>query len=114
MHEEYGLTVAQQLDDTQWIPEMTAKNYVLLSKDKRIRTTHREAVVAAAARVFLLPDQSMRGKDMAARYVGHRYRIAARSRKDGPHIYMVGPKKLEPFKLTTELAVPAGLGSPSR
>lgn len=98
MREIYGQETAQRLGDARWIQEMTERDLVLFSKDARIKTVHQDAVVAARAKVFLLPDQGIRADHMIARYVTHKYRIAARARKDGPYVYMVRPKALERFR----------------
>lgn len=100
MAEMYGNAKAQALDDPVWIREMSELGLVLFSKDARIRSSHLDAVIAAEARVFLLPDQhGARARDMIARYVNARFAIAERSRKRGPFVYMVGPRRLDKVRM---------------
>jgi len=100
MAEMYGQEAAQQLEDPKWIHEMTEQGLVLFSKDARIRTMHVADVIAAKARAFLLPDQQqVSAKAMIARYVNAKHKIAVRSQKRGPCIYMVGPHEVTKAKL---------------
>jgi hypothetical protein len=116
MAEIYGHAVGQELEDPQWIHEMTGRGFLLFSKDARIRTTHVADVIAAKARAFLLPDQQQApAKDMIARYVKAKNKIAVRSQKRGPFIYMVGPSELSKVKLPPKYPSKANrLDSPAR
>jgi hypothetical protein len=62
---------AQNALDEEWIPKVTRRGWVILTKDKNIRRTRgeREAVLLAAARVFTLSSGNMRGEAMAALFV---------------------------------------------
>jgi PIN like domain len=99
MAEMYGQEVGQQLEDPKWIHEMTEQGLVLLSKDASIRKMHVEDVISAKACTFLLPEQQVSAKAMIARYVNAANKIAVRSQKRGPFIYMVGPHELSKIKL---------------
>jgi hypothetical protein len=96
----YGNETAEAVEDPAWIHEISELGLVLLSKDARIKSLHAQDVIAAEARVFLLPDQQQApAKAMIARYVNAKNKIAVRSQKRGPFIYMVGPKNLEKVQL---------------
>jgi predicted nuclease of predicted toxin-antitoxin system len=64
---------AQDAADEQWIPDVAARGWVILTKDKNIRRRagEREALVTASARIITLTSGNMRGADMAALFVGH-------------------------------------------
>jgi hypothetical protein len=64
---------AQAALDEDWIPQVSAQGWVILTKDKNIRRPggEREPVLAANARVITLSSGNMRGADMAALFVGH-------------------------------------------
>jgi hypothetical protein len=57
--------------DEDWIPQVSAQGWVILTKDKNIRRTagEREAVLLSNARVVTLSSGNMRGADMAALFV---------------------------------------------
>jgi hypothetical protein len=99
MSETYDPDVGQNIDDPEWIAEMADCRLVLLSKDARIKKVHVDAVIAAEARVFLLPEQGLPAREMIARYTNAKHQIAVRCQKRGPFIYMVGPTRLDRVKL---------------
>lgn len=59
--------------DEKWIPDVSARGWVILTKDKNLRRTRgeRESVLTANARVFTLHSGNLRGADMAALFVRH-------------------------------------------
>lgn len=62
---------SQNALDVNWIPEVTRRGWVILTKDKNIRrnTVEREVVLTASARIFTLSSGNMRGAEMADRFV---------------------------------------------
>ena len=64
----------QNAPDEEWIPQVSARGWVILTKDKNIRRRagEREAVLLANARVFTLTSGNMRGADMIALFLRHR------------------------------------------
>ncbi len=64
---------AQDALDEVWIPDVAARGWVILTKDKNIRRRHgeREATLLAAARMFTLSSGNMRGAVMAETFVRH-------------------------------------------
>jgi predicted nuclease of predicted toxin-antitoxin system len=64
---------AQDALDEDWIPQVAAQEWVILTKDKNIRRrpAEREALLTANARIFTLSSGNMRGADMAALFVLH-------------------------------------------
>jgi len=70
VHDDY---FAQDSPDEVWIPDVSARGWVILTKDKNIRRRHgeREAAILSEARIFTLSSGSMRGQVMAAIFVKH-------------------------------------------
>ncbi len=64
---------AQAALDEDWIPQVSACGWVILSKDKNIRRRagEREAVLLSNARIVTLSSGNMRGTEMAALFVNH-------------------------------------------
>lgn len=62
---------AQNEPDESWIPNVTARGWVILTKDKNIRRRagEREAVVTAAAKIITLTSGNMSGETMAGLFV---------------------------------------------
>ncbi len=62
---------AQDAADEIWIPEVSRRGWVILTKDKNIRRRagEREATLTANARMFTLSSGNMRGEVMAALFV---------------------------------------------
>jgi predicted nuclease of predicted toxin-antitoxin system len=84
---------AQTTEDSVWIPDVTARGWVILTKDKSIRRPRgeREDVLLAAAKVFTLTSGNMSGDEMADLFVE---RLADIERIAGsqtpPFVYAIG------------------------
>jgi hypothetical protein len=67
----YGERLAQEVRDETWIERAGWENWVVLTKDDRIRYRHAEleAFVAANLRVFCLTTAKLRKEDQTARFV---------------------------------------------
>ncbi len=91
MHEYYGKSRAQRVEDVEWIREMTEQGFALLSADHRILVNplEQEAVSAAGARAFVLPNGNMTGAEQAARFERHRANIDAKASVPGPAGFVV-------------------------
>jgi hypothetical protein len=87
----------QDVADEVWIKRCADEGWVGFSKDTNVVTAHLDAIEASGVILFLLPDQSMSGREQIARYVEHRYRIALKAKKRGPRIYKVYPKSVDLF-----------------
>jgi hypothetical protein len=101
MADVYGEQRAQALPDEIWLSDAGEKGWVVLTKDDAIRRrpAERDAMVAAAVRVFCLTTAQLRGDEQIARFVTNRYRIVRQASKSGPYIYGVyetGLKRLWP------------------
>jgi hypothetical protein len=80
-----------ELDKT-WIPNVSGRGWVILTKDKNIRRPRgeREHVLLARARVFTLASGNMRGQDMAAAFIEHLAEIERIAVKQTPpFVYVV-------------------------
>jgi hypothetical protein len=83
--------------DSAWIPEVTRRGWVILTKDKNIRrpSGEREDVLNANAKVFTLTSGNMSGPDMAAVFVRHLAEIERIANSQSPpFVYVVGPDGL--------------------
>lgn len=62
---------APDAPDEVWIPDVAARGWAVLTKDKNIRRRHgeREAALLAAARIFTLSSGNMTGAAMAEVFV---------------------------------------------
>jgi predicted nuclease of predicted toxin-antitoxin system len=58
---------AKDAQDTDWLPQVGAKGWIVLTKDERIgkRTLEKIAVAQAGVKMFVLVSQSLSGVDMA-------------------------------------------------
>lgn len=58
---------AKDAKDTEWLPEVGKKGWIVLTKDAHIgkRTLERIAVTRAGIRMFVLASQNLSGADMA-------------------------------------------------
>lgn len=93
----YGEPRAQKISDREWIERAGQENWVVLTKDDRIRyrRVEREAFVAANPRVSCLTSAKLGGEEQIARFVSNVNRILQRSREPGPYIYGVYKNRLE-------------------
>lgn len=84
--------------DKNWIPEVTKRGWVILTKDKNIRRSRgeREEVLLSEARVFTLTSGNIGGSAMADFFILHLAEIEKISvSQTPPFVYSVGPKGLE-------------------
>jgi hypothetical protein len=92
MREVYSEKTAQRLADERWLKKCSREDWVVFSKDKKLRIhTSREyrAVHRYKNRCFVLPRGKLREAEQIKRFVDNRFRIALRSRKPGPYIIPV-------------------------
>ncbi|WP_088255199.1 hypothetical protein [Fimbriiglobus ruber] len=91
LHDEH---FAQTTPDSVWIPNVTARGWVILTKDKNIRRPkgEREDVLTAAAKVFTLTSGNVSGAVMADIFIEHLVRIEnTATSQTPPFVYAVGP-----------------------
>jgi predicted nuclease of predicted toxin-antitoxin system len=82
----------QDATDVEWLTEAGARDWVVLSKDKRIRRDpfERNAFQQARVRAFFLTQQGLSGPEMAEIFVRALREMAKRAgRQPGPFIYAV-------------------------
>jgi len=91
MWDVYGPGAEQRVADIDWVTECSAKGWVLLSKDQkmRYRSLERDAIEEAQARVFLLTSQQLSGAQQVQWFMNNMQRIVRLSRRPGPRIYGV-------------------------
>jgi hypothetical protein len=67
----------QGTEDTVWITEVARREWVILTKDARIRKrlNERRAVTVSKAMVFALTSQDLPGEQMASIFVKHLHRM---------------------------------------
>ena len=101
MDERYGVDVSQRVSDVQWIAEAAAEGDVLVSKDRNIARVQIEieAIVASSARMLVLPNSRMSGRQMAERLLAHERAIMRRSAVHGPWLAVVQQSGLQVLPL---------------
>jgi hypothetical protein len=77
---------ADDADDQTWISEVGRRGWVVLTKDKAIRTrpVELQAVVAAKVRMFSLSSGNMTGAQMAEIFVANRLKLGRFIKKHSP------------------------------
>jgi len=77
---------ADDASDEIWLPEVARRDWIVLTKDKRIRRRpmEKQALLTSGARTFVLTSGNMRGRDMADVFVKHIRRIERIARKTKP------------------------------
>lgn len=90
--------------DSDWLPEVGRRGWVVLMKDKRIRRNRleRDALLSAGVRAFVLTSGNLTGPEMAQVLAAHLVRMARILRgnpgpfvagvsRSGITVYRVGP-----------------------
>ena len=74
----------QNTEDPDWIPEVSTRGWVILTKDARIRKRPIElgAIRAAKARVFVITNQAMKGSEVAELFVKYLKRMEKLARSE--------------------------------
>jgi hypothetical protein len=85
--------------DENWIRTVTARRLVILSKDGFRWSHERAVIVETGARVFSIPNASLRAEHMAERFFASRDEIFGHCQRDGPFMYSVHPTSLQPVTL---------------
>jgi predicted nuclease of predicted toxin-antitoxin system len=72
--------------DEVWLEEVARRQWVILTKDKRIRRRpiEKQALIASGAKTFVLTSGNIRGKEMADLLVTHLRRIERIARTTKP------------------------------
>jgi hypothetical protein len=93
----YGAERAPVVEDTEWLNDAGRLGWLVLTKDKRIRSNRleRERIVAAGARVVCLTSGSLTGdRQRAIVIIHHIHRIVARGARPGPFVYALSERGL--------------------
>lgn len=95
MHSVYA-DREEEVEDTEWLSAAGENDWVVLTKDARIRYRGNElaAVRAAGVRIFCITTARLTGAQQAERFVKNLNRIVQRARKPGPYIYAVYERRL--------------------
>jgi predicted nuclease of predicted toxin-antitoxin system len=90
---------AQTTADADWIPEVSRRGWMILTKDKNIRRPHgeREDLLLAAARVLCLTSGNLSGAAMAQLFVDNLTAIESAANEPAPFVYLIGPGRFERF-----------------
>ena len=83
-----------RFDDENWIPTVTERGYVILSKDGFRYHHERLAIAECGAKVFMIPNANLRTEHMVERFVTQQEEIWGRCSEPGPFLYAVHPKSL--------------------
>ncbi|MCC5954246.1 MAG: hypothetical protein JJU45_19315 [Acidimicrobiia bacterium] len=95
MSELYPDGEDQGVGDDRWISDVSGLGLVALTKDVAIVRAHRGALEASRLQVFALSNANLTGPEMAERFRYHLNRIVHRSRKPGPFVDVLGPRRIE-------------------
>lgn len=89
--------VLEGVPDEQWLRRAGEEQWVVLTKDDRIRYRQAELAVLASHRVraFVLPGGNMSAAEQADRLIRNIDRIRRVCRKDGPFVYVVRARSVE-------------------
>jgi hypothetical protein len=77
---------SQRFHDENWIPAVTERNWVILSKDGFRYSHERQAIVDCRARVFMIPNASIRAEYIVERFAASKETIWARCSETGPFL----------------------------
>lgn len=74
------------VDDVDWIPEVSRRGWVILSKDKMVRTRPNEksVLLSSNARAFILTSGNMTGPTMAETFVKQLRKMVRLARQQQP------------------------------
>ena len=66
--EQHNSHFGRRTEDVDWLPFVGQRNWVVVTKDKRIRThpLERQALLNAGVRAFILVSGNLKGTEMAA------------------------------------------------
>jgi hypothetical protein len=84
----------ERFQDENWIPAVTKRGWVILSKDGFRYEHERRAIVECSARVFSIPNANLRAEHMAERFLASQEAIYAHCQSEGPFMYSVHPTTL--------------------
>lgn len=90
---------SKRFTDEEWIPAVTRRGWVILSKDGFRYSHERLAIAESGARVFMIPNASIRSEYMVERFAASRDAIIEHCRKPGPFLYAVHPSSLQHIRL---------------
>lgn len=85
--------------DENWIRSVTENGWVILAKDGFRWEHERRAIAECGARVFSIPNASIRAEHMAERFFASQAAIFAHCLTVGPFMYSVHPTSLQPVTL---------------
>ncbi len=89
----------ERFQDEVWIRAVTAKGWVILSKDGFRLTQERRAIAECGARVFSIPKADLRAEHMVERFLASQDAIYAHCQSDGPFMYSVYRSTLQQVTL---------------
>jgi hypothetical protein len=90
---------AKRFTDEEWIPTVTRRGWVILSKDGFRYSHERLAIADSGARVFMIPNASIRSEYMVERFAASREAIIELCKRPGPFLYAVHPTSLQRIRL---------------
>jgi hypothetical protein len=99
--EHYGVPADQEVKDVMWLKEAGRRGWVVLMKDRSIRSNvaERQAVKRYAIRCFCIPRQNLTAQEMTNRFLHNLSAMEAACAEPGPFIYAVDERRLRPLPL---------------
>lgn len=91
MEEHYGKKQAQLISDEEWLAEAGQQNWVVLTKDKRIktRTAEIDMIIEHQVRCFCINRGDLKGDEMARYFIYNMDAIIRACKNSGPFVYSV-------------------------
>ncbi len=93
----YGPGAEQPIEDVRWITEGARKDWILITRDEKIRyvRVEREAIEQSGARVFRVLSSARDARTQLAWLLNNMNRIIQRSRKPGPFVDVVHKNRVQ-------------------
>lgn len=93
----YGANAEEQVDDETWLMRAGREQWIVLTKDTRIRRRPAEldAIRRGRLRVFCITTANLTGEQQRDRILVNMNRILQRSRRRGPRIWAIYEDRID-------------------
>lgn len=104
MDERYGVVDSQSIQDVEWIADASARDELIIAKDRAIakRPLEAEALLAARARVLILASSNLTGPQMLQRLIENAPGVSRLAEAEGPFVMGVDLASLHPIRIRTD------------
>lgn len=107
MEEYYGKEQAQLTSDEKWLAVAGKQNWVVLTKDKRIktRTAEIDMIIEHRVRCFCINRGDLKGDVMSSYFIHNMDAIIRACQNSGPFVYSVGSEGIRKIDIAHELSI---------